>query len=221
MSIHLRRDLDSLERRLLILVGLVEEALRSSIAAVLDRRLDLAEKVIAGDEEIDRREVELEEECLKSLALHQPVASDLRFVAACLKIDNDLERIGDLATNIAERAVALAALPPISISPRLREMMEMCVRMLRDSTAALVRGHADLARRVCAEDDTVDAANEHVVTRELELMHQDPSRIEERVNLISISKNLERVADHTTNIAEDVLYLVEGEIVRHRAPGGS
>jgi phosphate transport system protein len=140
MTKHLRTDLELLERSLLLLAGQVEEAVRRSITALLDRRIDLAERVIDGDDEIDRREVELEEECLKILALHHPVASDLRFVTACFKIDNDLERIGDLATNIAERSIALHARDTVVVPHRIRGMMESVARMLRESIDAFVRG---------------------------------------------------------------------------------
>jgi phosphate transport system protein len=216
MSKHLKRDLQNLERKLMIVVSLVEDSLRNAITALLEGRIELAEKVIDGDEEIDRREVELEEECLKSLALHQPVASDLRFVTACLKIDNDLERIGDLAVNIAERAVSLAAKPAIPIPARLNEVVETCVRMVRESLEAFVTGDATIARRVCEEDDTVDHAHREIVNGLIEYMHENPAEIYQAVGLVSVSKNLERVADHATNIAEDVIYLVEGEIVRHQ-----
>jgi phosphate transport system protein len=196
----------------------VEEAVRRSITALLERRVDLARKMIAGDEEIDRREVELEEDCLKVLALHQPVATDLRFVAACLKIDSDLERIGDLAANIGKRVVSLYASTDVSIevAPTFHEIMETSARMLRESIDAFVRGDAAAARRVCEEDDIVDRGNRQIIAELLWRMHADPACIDQAVELVSISKALERIADHATNIAEDVVYLVEGEIVRHR-----
>jgi len=197
---------------------------RRSITALLERRVDLARKVIAGDEEIDRREVELEEDCLKVLALHQPVATDLRFVAACLKIDSDLERIGDLAAKISKRVISLYRNADVSIevAPTFHEIMETSARMLRESIDAFVRADAEAARRVCAEDDVVDRGNRQIIAELLGRMHADPACINQAVELVSISKALERIADHATNIAEDVVYLVEGEIVRHRmAPEGS
>ena len=218
MSKHLKRDLERLEKLLLVLAGQVEEAVRRSIAALLDRRVEVAQKVIEGDAEIDRREVELEEECLKALALHQPVATDLRFVAACLKIDNDLERIGDLAVNIAERVVSLYSgeRRALSVPASFSEIMESSTRMLRDSIDAFVRGDAQKARRVCDEDDTVDQAHRDIITELLSRMHREPASIDQSVELVSISRSLERIADHATNIAEDVVYLVEGDIIRHQ-----
>jgi phosphate transport system protein len=216
MTKHLHRDLEGLERQLLYLAGQVEESLRRAMTALIERRIDLAEKVIDGDDEIDRREVQLEEDCLKVLALHQPVATDLRFIAACLKINNDLERIGDLATNIAERAVGAIARGPSDVPPRFREMMETVARMVREAIDAFVRGDAWAARRVCDEDDKVDRANRAVIDDLLEAMHADPHVIDQAMQYFSISKSLERVADHATNIAEDVVYLVEGDIIRHR-----
>ncbi len=216
MSKHLSHDLHKLEQRLLFLAGQVEEAVRRSITSLLERRMNLAEQVIDGDADIDRREVELEEDCLKILALHQPVASDLRFVAACLKIDNDLERIGDLASNIAERTISITAKSSTIVPGRFRDMVEIVAKMLRESIDSFVRGDAAAARRVCAEDDQVDRMNREIISQLLEKMHADPDMIDQAVELISVSKNLERIADHATNIAEDVVYLVSGDIVRHR-----
>ncbi|MEQ1890990.1 MAG: phosphate signaling complex protein PhoU [Planctomycetota bacterium] len=219
MTKHLQRDLEGLERRMLFLAGEVEEAVRRSIRALLDRRMELAERVIDGDDEIDRREVELEEECLKVLALHHPVASDLRFIVASLKIENDLERIADLAANIAERALSLSSRGELAVPARIRDMVEHCARMLRHSIDSFVRGDAELARRICAEDAEVDRANRLIIQELLEAMHQNPACIDQAVELISVSKNLERIGDHATNIAEDVVYLVEGDIIRHRSKG--
>jgi phosphate transport system protein len=216
MSKHLERDLEGLERRMLFLAGEVEEAVRRSIRALLDRRIELAERVIDGDDEIDRREVELEEECLKVLALHNPVASDLRFIVACLKIESDLERIADLAANIAERSVSFSTRSVIPVPNRIREMVEICARMLRQSIDSFVRGDAQLARRICEEDTQIDRANRLIIQELIEAMHTDPSCIDQAVELISVSKNLERIGDHATNIAEDVVYLVEGDIIRHK-----
>ena len=179
--------------------------------------MDLAERVIDGDADVDRREVELEEECLKALALHQPVASDLRFVTACLKIDNDLERIGDLAVNIAGRVISLCARSSGLTTPAgIERMLEVTARMLKECIDSFVRGDAVLARQVCATDDEVDRLNRRIISDLLEQMHRDDGTIEDALDLISISKALERIADHATNIAEDVVYLVEGDIVRHR-----
>jgi len=216
MSTHLRKDLETLEKSLLLLAGRVEEALRQSITALLERRFELAESVIDADAEIDRREVELEEECLKALALHQPVASDLRFLAACLKINSDLERIGDLAANIAERAVSLASQRNVPIPNQIRPMMEDAAAMLRASIDAFVNGDAEQARQVCRDDERVDRNNRAVITTLMNQMHEDPTTIDQAIDLVTVSKNLERIADHATNIAEDVVYVVEGDIIRHQ-----
>jgi len=216
MSKHLKRDLERLEKSLLLLAGQVEEAFRRSVTSLTERRIELAERVIDGDRDIDQREVEIEEECLKVLALHHPVASDLRFVAAVLKIDNDLERIGDLATNIAERAISFHTLASIAVPPRIHHMADTCARMLRRSIDAFVQGDAKLAQEVCAEDDYVDELNRRIIREVVEKMTEEPASIEARMHLASLSKTVERVADHATNIAEDVVYLVEGDIIRHR-----
>jgi phosphate transport system protein len=147
------------------------------------------------------------------------VASDLRFIVACLKIENDLERIADLAANIAERAVSLSTRAELVVPMRIRDMVEHCARMLRHSIDAFVRGDAELARRICAEDAEVDRANRLIIQELLEAMHANPACIDQAVELISVSKNLERIGDHATNIAEDVVYLVEGDIIRHRSKG--
>ena len=217
MTKHLKRDLEGLERRLLLLAGQVEETFRRSIAALLERRVDLARRVVDGDRQIDLSEVEIEEECLKALALHQPVATDLRFIAACLKINNDLERIADLAVNIAERALSLFSRPEIVPVPaRFHDFMDSAARMLRESIDAFVRGDASLARIVCAKDEGIDQTNRELIADLLRLMHEDSRSIDQALELVSVSKNIERIGDHATNIAEDVVYLVEGDIVRHR-----
>jgi phosphate transport system protein len=219
MTKHLRTDLGSLERRILALGARVEQAVRHSIAALTTRRAGLALEVISGDVEIDREEVRLEEDCLKVLALHQPVANDLRFVAACLKITNDLERIGDLAVNISKRAASLDH-SPMAAPAVLAPLTEQTATMVRQSLDAFVRGDLDLARQVLAEDDVVDGYNRTVFKEMVALMQRDSQRIEDALLFLSASKNLERIADHATNIAEDVMYMVEGEIVRHRAARG-
>ncbi len=217
MTKHLRGDLERLEKRLLILGARVEDTVRKSIEALLERRADLAQPVIHGDPTIDGEEVEIEEECLKILALHQPVANDLRFVAACLKINSDLERIGDLAVNIAERAASLRRTQSIPGPSSLRPMMETTTRMLRECLDSFVKQSVVLARKVMAEDEKVDAFNRKNITEMVEVMKESSEKVEDGLHFLSASKNLERIADHATNIAEDVVYMVEGEIVRHKA----
>lgn len=216
MTKHLKTDLERLERHLLAIGARVEDAVRKSIAALETRRADLALEVMAGDPEIDAAEVELEEECLKVLALHQPVANDLRFVAACLKINNDLERIGDLAVNIAERSAALDRELPFAVPEDLRTMTETAAGMLRTSLDAFVRADATLARQVLAEDQEVDDAHRRIIGQMVESMKGSSEQVNDALLIVSSSKSLERIADHATNIAEDVVYMVEGEIIRHK-----
>jgi phosphate transport system protein len=215
MSIHLHSDLQALQRKLLYLAAEVEESVRRAMRALVERKQDLALSVIEGDRAIDEREVELEEDCLKVLALHHPVANDLRFVTSCLKIDNDLERIGDLAVNIAKRVATLTVSPPLPIPDGLLRMADEAARMLRESLDAFVRGDAQIARRICREDDLIDDLHSDINRQVISQMELNPTAVEPYILLLGISKSIERVADHATNIAEDVVYIVEGEIIRH------
>lgn len=216
MTVHLKRDLDDIKRQILQIGAMVEDAANKAIAAILERRRDLAKEVVRGDGEIDRREVELEETCLKVLALHQPVAADLRYIVVALKVNNDLERMGDLAANIAERAVHLAALPPLPVPPEFRTMAQKARVMVRDSLDALVQSDPARARRILRDDDEVDDLH-RLLYRELQsIMTRDPRTVERAIHFLSATRHLERIADLTTNIAEDVIYMVDGEVVRHR-----
>ena len=172
MTIHLQREIEKLKKDLLLICSIVEEQVEMAIRALLDRDTVLAQKVVSGDADVDRREIEVEEECLKTLALHQPVANDLRMLIAALKINNDLERIGDLAVNIAREAEAFAAEPPVDVPIDVGGMIEAAIRSTPDRITALLK-------------------------------------------LMAVCRNLERIADRATNIAEDVIYMVEGKIVRH------
>jgi phosphate transport system protein len=216
MSVHLRKDMERLEKQLLLVAAQVEDAVRRSMAALLENRTDLAEQVIEGDVEIDRREVEVEEECLKILALHHPVATDLRFITACLKINNDLERVGDLAGNIAKRSRDLGGSQRTFLPAQLEDMTEAAAAMLRDAIDAFVKADAAAAERVLARDSEVDQLNRNVITEMVERIRREHSCADSCVSLISVSKQLERIADHATNIAEDVVYMVSGDIIRHR-----
>ncbi|MFT4542064.1 MAG: phosphate transport system protein [Planctomycetota bacterium] len=215
MSKHLFNDMSKLERRLLDLGARVENAVRKSIRALEARKSDCAKEVIEGDSAIDQAEVELEEECLKILALHQPVATDLRFVAACLKINSDLERIGDLAVSIAERAKSFDRILCFPLPKDLAPMTEATTGMLRKALDSFVKSDVELARRVLVEDNVVDDYNRDIIASMVKRMHKDPAHIDNALLFLSASKNLERIADHATNIAEDVIYMVEGDIVRH------
>ncbi len=224
MSKHLERDLDRLKKEILVMGGMVEEATDLAISAIVDRRKDLAEQVTSGDDKIDAKELEVEDECLKILALHQPVASDLRFIITVLKVNSDLERMGDLAKNIAERAAALAAQPPIHGARELGTMAERVRRMVHECIDALVERDVDLAKKVCIDDREVDEENRKHFAQLQQVMAKDSETIERAVSLLSVSRHLERIADHATNIAEDVVFLVDGEVIRHlrlsRARGG-
>ena len=215
MAVHLQRDLDFLKRLILAMGAQVEEALTTAIVALVDRRPELADRVIKGDTEIDRAEVHVEEECLKVLALHQPVATDLRYVVTVMKVNNDLERMGDLASNVAERAAYLSAEPPLGVSVQFPEMSEAVRRMVRDALDALLQMDVRAARSVLERDDEVDVMHAEAFTTLAEVMKRDPATIDRAVHSISASRNLERIADLATNVAEDVIFLVEGKIVRH------
>jgi phosphate transport system protein len=216
MPLHLQRDLDNLQRELLTEAGLVEEAVHKTVKALQLRDADLARQVIAGDPRIDQEENHVEEMALKILALHQPVAIDLRRIAAALKINTDLERMADLAEDIAERVLHLASLPPIPIPDKLQAMTDLATSMVRESLDSFVNLDTRQARRVCRLDDEVDRYNHDIIEELVQLMQSSPDHIEQGLSLFSATRHLERIADHATNIAEDVVYLVEGEIVRHR-----
>jgi len=216
VSKHLERDLERVHRDLLAQAGAVEEAIHATTRALRERDADLARQVIEGEEEIDREENLIEEECLKILALHQPVAVDLRRVIATLKINTDLERMADLAEAIAGRALHLARLPEIPIPEDLGRMADLTSRMVRLALDSFVNLDAKLAREVCRLDDKVDRYNGEIINGLIELMRESPLMTEAGLSLFSATRHLERIADHATNIAEDAVYLVEGEIVRHR-----
>jgi len=217
MAKHLERELDRLKRQILSLSAMVEESVRDAVRSLEDRDERLAAKVIEGDPEIDRVEVDLEEECLKLLALYQPVATDLRFIVAALKINNDLERIGDLAVNIAERAQFLATHDRVDMPFDFVGMAEKARAMVKKSLDALVNLDAEAAFEVCAADDEVDAMNRQMYLQVQEGIRRHPEQMQSLIHMLSTSRHLERIADHATNIAEDVIYMIEGEIVRHQA----
>ena len=216
MAKHLQREIENLKKSILNLSARVESAVHDAAFAIEQRNRELAQKVIDNDIVIDQQEVEVEEECLKTLALHQPVATDLRFIIAVLKINNDLERIGDLAVNIAERAVFLATQPKPDISFDFSDMASVAQSMLRKSIDALVNLSVDLAQDICASDDIIDFMNREMYLKVQKAILAHPEQIASLIHLLSVSRHLERIADHATNIAEDVIYMVEGQIVRHR-----
>jgi phosphate transport system protein len=216
MAKHLHRDLDNLQQDILKLAGLVEESIQKAIEALQKRDVRLANDVIAGDPQIDNEENHIEEECLKILALHQPVAVDLRRITAAMLINIDLERMADLAEEIAERVLEMAKLPMFPISDKLQQMTDLTTTMVRQSLDSFVNLNTPQARLVMRMDDEVDRFNEEIIQEILVLMKTSPAMIEAGLSLFSATRHLERIADHATNIAEDVVYLAEGEIVRHR-----
>ena len=217
MTKHIERQIEGLKERILRVGTLVEEAISKSITALINHDSALGQRVIMNDEEIDRMEVEVEEECLKILALYQPVAADLRFVVAVLKINNDLERMGDLARNIAKRVTQLAAGRPYELPREIRTMAMQAQEMVKQCLDAVVNGDPALARQIRAEDDIVDDARLEVRRQVMRSIKDDPESLESLLWINSVSKHIERIADMATNIAEDVIYMVEWEIIRHRA----
>ncbi len=217
---HFAKGLEQINKHILSLGTLVEERVGMALKAVETNDAELARRIIKIDYEIDEMEVEIEEECLKILALHQPVAVDLRFLIAVIKINNDLERIGDQAVNIAERVDVIAKRDLTDFFFDYSAMGEMAQSMLKMSLDALVNMDAELAFEVVRMDDEVDQIKKDAYDRIKEKMTENPDKIGYLINLLLISRHIERLADHTTNIAEEVIYLIEGEIVRHAPPEG-
>jgi phosphate transport system protein len=215
MVIIFLREVETLKERVLRLSIDVEDRLRKALLAVARRDAVLAAEVMDGDVEIDRREVAIEEECLKLLALHQPVASDLRFVIAALKVNNDLERIGDLAVNIADRARLLATAPRPGIGLPIDRMGALSIGMLRKVFQAFLEHDARLAAEVVASDDEVDDMNRNLIATVMGRIRAGDPSPEALLLLLGVSRELERVGDHATNIAEDLIYMFQGGIVRH------
>lgn len=217
MTTHFIKAIDGLKARLLSLTTVVEESLQKSMRAMRERNSVLAQEVINSDEEVDSREVEIEEECLKILALHQPVAIDLRFLVAALKMNSDLERIGDLSINIASRALALSSLPPAPPAFDLSTFANKAQTLFQKAIKSLIDLDTNLAREVCAADNEIDEMYRDMYKVTQKTVEADPKATAQALNYLSIARNLERIADHATNIAEDVVYMIEGDIIRHQA----
>ncbi len=216
MTKHFERELDGLKKELLELSAAVEESVVKAIHSLKDRNEELAREVIDNDDAVDNAEVALEEQCLKILALHQPVAGDLRFIVSALKINNELERVADLAVNIAERSLVIGRHKVIDAPFDFIHMAQKSRSMLTRSIDSLIRMDTVLAHEVCEADDEVDELNREVYTQVYRLIKERPENAEILINYISVSRHLERIADYATNIAEDVIYLVEGKIIRHQ-----
>jgi len=219
MSLHLQRQIEQLKRHILTLGAQVEEMVLHAIIAIEKRDPDLARRVIQNDEKIDQMEVDIEEECLHTLALHQPVAFDLRYVVATLKINNELERIADLAVNIAEQAVFLSEHPQLSDMPfDLAGMSERVRSMVKLSLDALVNIDPKQAEQVRQSDDHVDLIHRKMYQSVEQAIREQPELVEVYIHLLNVSRNLERIADHAVNVAEFVIYTARGEILRHNRP---
>lgn len=215
MTKHFRKELEKIKKQILTLGFMVEELSRMAVKAVETNDIELAQQIIRKDVEIDEMEVDIEEECLKVLALHQPVAIDLRFLIAVIKINNELERIGDQAVNIAERVGVTAKREQMDFFFDYSMMGEKAETMLKMSLDALINMDDDVAWQVVRLDDEVDRIKKEAYDRIKSAMSEHPDKIGYLINLLLISRHLERMADHTTNIAEEVIYLIEGEIIRH------
>jgi len=215
MTRHFHEELDALKQTLLAMGGLVEDQIRRAMQALLERDDVIAQEVIDRDRQVNTYDVEVDEQCVNLLALHQPAASDLRFITTAMKIVTDLERIGDQAVNIAQRALELNREPQLKPYIDLPRMADRAQRMVKESLDAFVAGDTALARQVCAADAEVDALKEQIFRELLTYMMEDPRTVSRAIRVILISRFMERVADHATNIAEMVIYLVEGKMVRH------
>ncbi|MDX1763508.1 MAG: phosphate signaling complex protein PhoU [bacterium] len=209
------QELAQLKEKLLYMGGLVEGMIRESIGSLLNRKSSLAEQVLVKDLTVNRLEVEIDEAAIQILALRQPTAKDLRFLTTALKIGTDIERIGDEAVNIAERAIELNKEPHLKPYIDIPRMAEMAEQMLKDSLDAFVNHNTRLALKVCKEDDFIDDLNRQILRELLTYMIEDPATVSRAMKIVFVSKYLERIADHSTNIAEMVVYMVEGRIIRH------
>lgn len=216
MPKHLQRQIEQLKQKILFVGSMVEAAIANAVTALVEHNEALALKVLEEDSEIDRMEVDVEEDCCKVLALYQPVAVDLRFVVAVLKINNDLERMGDLAKNIAKRVLFLARVDRVDVPIDFRAMALRAQEMVKNSLDALVRADSALAHRVRQADDELDGMRRTIHEKIRAAIKERPDQTESLMKLYSIAKHLERLGDMATNVAEDIIYMVEGDIVRHQ-----
>jgi len=208
-------ELKFLKERLLRMAAYVEDALSLAIEALKDQKEEPAREVLKNEENINLLDVEVDEICMRLLALRQPMAGDLRFITSAMKISSDLERMGDLAVNVAEQALELAKLPLLKPLIDIPRMARLAQAMVRDSINAFINRDEDLARDVCVRDDEVDALDDQIFRELLTFMMEDPHTVQRAVSLILVSRNLERLADHATNIGEDVIYMVKGKTIKH------
>jgi phosphate transport system protein len=214
---HFQKELEALKENLLNMAAIVEEAIRHSVQSLVKRDSDLARKTFEVEDRINKMEIAIDEMCLKLLALRQPMAADLRFITSAMRIITDLERMGDEAVNISERAISLNEEPQIKPYIDIPRMAEIAQSMVKDVLDAFVNRDPKLARSVCARDDVVDGLNDQVVRELLTYMVSDPKTITRSVHLMIVARCLERIADHATNIAEDVIFMVEALVIKHHA----
>ena len=215
MSAHLQRAIDGLMEQLIGLSAKVEESVKRAVQSVEESDEELARRVIKEDRIIDQKEIDIEEECLKILALHQPVAIDLRFLIAVLKINNDLERIGDLAQNISKHSIRILEKPMLEKPFHFQEIYRHVRSMLKKSLDSIVNMDADAAHEVLKEDDEVDRLHRQMAREAVRKVEKEADKADTLIHYMHIARHLERIADHATNIAEDIIYLIKGEIVRH------
>lgn len=208
-------ELKKLKKKLLNMSSLVEENISLSIKALVDRNTNLIEGIFKSEEKINMLEIEIDELSLKLLALYQPAATDLRFITSVMKINGDLERIADLAVNIAQRAQDSIKHPSLKLSTDIPQMAELAQKMVKDSIDALVNKDPELARDICKRDDVVDDLNNQIFRKFLTYMMENAEDIEQSLDLILVSRHLERIADHATNVAEDVIYFLKGKTIKH------
>jgi len=219
MSLHFLREISRLNKHLVELADSIESQVNLSVQALSDQDQLTAQRVIEADTDIDKAEIEMEEDCLKLLALHQPVANDLRQIISVLKINNDLERIGDHAVIIAEEAIRLTKLPSISIPEGIFELSQEAKMMLKKSLLAFVERDLQVTKDVLYLGKSIEQLAVDIANSQLALMKKNPEEIEQRVSVLKVCRQLERVADHATNIAEDIIFSMSGDIIRHGRNG--
>ena len=215
---HFQEELEALQSRLLEMGGLAEERVSTAVQSLVGRDIASIEHVLYGDEPINALHVEIDSRCFKLLALHQPMATDLRAIVAVVKINTDLERVGDLAVNIAEAAKRYAVHPPVKKLIDIPQMGDIAQEMLHDALDAFVRRDTKLAQQVLNEDDRLDGLKTQIFRELLDYMLKDPATVEPALDLILVSRHLERIGDHATNVAEDVIFMVSALDVRHHTP---
>tara|TARA_R110002049_G_scaffold309268_1_gene519615 strand:- start:156050 stop:156718 length:669 start_codon:yes stop_codon:yes gene_type:complete len=216
MSKHLERELEQIRADLVDQFGLVEQMLQLAVRALMERRAEFVSQVIDTDSKVDQGDLRIEEECMKILALHQPVATDLRWLITVVKVNSEIERMADLACNVAERAKSLDLFPLFPIPEEMREMSVAATDMVRRALDSFIEGDAGKAADVIRSDELVDTLNRVIIDQLHEIMKDDPEQIEPAVHCFSASRHLERIGDLAENISEEVIYLVDGEIVRHQ-----